>query len=74
MFGVKLKGYPKPLRIQAEKVEDDKKNAQLCFKGSNGKVVARFDSNQIAGWWTEPKETDLAEVIKSVSFLQACMT
>jgi hypothetical protein len=57
---VKLKGHPNIVRIPAAKVEEEQTG--LCARDTNGEVLAKFNSKEIAGWWlVEQEDVSLAE-------------
>jgi hypothetical protein len=61
-YRVKLKGSPKIIQIEAETFEDesnaiDPLEGSLVAKDASGKVTARFDQSQVAGWWIESENT-----------------
>ncbi len=57
---VKLKGHPDIVKIPAAKVEDDQSG--VCARDTNGEVLGRFNSKEIAGWWVvEEEDVSLAE-------------
>jgi len=51
---VKLKGHPDIIKIPAAKIEDEQ--TTLCAKGTNGEILARFNSKEVAGWWVVEQE------------------
>lgn len=63
-LNVKLKGTPKPIQVPGESFEDDKENGELRVNGDSGKVTAKFDTSEIAGWWVEPEYKLSAEDLR----------
>jgi hypothetical protein len=63
---VKLKGSPKHITVSAASWEHDAPSGDLVGKDANGKVIAKFDGKEIAGWWHEPVNESLAERLGAV--------
>ena len=63
-FSVKLKGAQKFIQFYAETVEEDKETGDLLGKDADGKLIARFCGGELAGWWPEPEDVDLAEALQ----------
>ena len=50
---VKLKGQEQAMPVEGDTAEEDHNFDQLVVKDKSGKVVGRFQRDQVAGWWIQ---------------------